>query len=98
MLGGELGVAEVAELDDCVKRLVESTPPPARLVLDPTGLHFVDSIGARALLRACDRLAAVSVVEIGWLQPQVRDMLERAGAVIPDRPRPDELLEWVGPD
>jgi anti-anti-sigma factor len=98
VLGGELDLAGVSELDGYVKRLVESEPAPARLLLDPTALHFIDLVGARALMQACDRLAAVSVLEIGWLQPQVREVLELAGAVIPARARPDEVLEWVGPD
>lgn len=98
VLGGELDLAGVAELDSYVKRLVQSEPPPARLLLDPAALHFTDLVGARALMRACDRLATVTVLEIGWLQPQVREVLELAGAVIPARARPDDVLEWVAPD
>jgi anti-anti-sigma factor len=98
VLGGELDLAGVAELGSSVTQVLERQPPPERVLLDTVALHFVDLVGARALMQACDRLAAATVLEIGWMQPQVRKVLELAGAVIPIRARPDELLEWVRPD
>ena len=57
-LAGELDLATGPELRARLTRLVQSDPPPARLVLDLAHLQFLDASGISALLSAQRAVAA----------------------------------------
>lgn len=57
-LTGELDLATAPSLRERLTGLVQSDPPPCRLVLDVAGLHFLDASGISALLTTQRVMAA----------------------------------------
>ena len=85
LLAGELDMAGVETLNRCVEGVLTAESSLERVVLDAIALHFIDVVGARALIAACDRLADSHALEISWLQPQVRLVLSLV----------DSTLRWT---
>ena len=56
-LVGELDLATADKLRTRLLTVVRSDPPPSRVVLDVSGLHFVDAAGIAVLLAAQRALA-----------------------------------------
>jgi anti-anti-sigma regulatory factor len=75
LLAGELDMAGIGTLNRCVEGVLAADNSSGRVVLDAIALHFIDVVGARALIKACDQLAERYELEISWLQPQVRLVL-----------------------
>lgn len=85
LLAGELDMAGTEALNRCVAGVMAAENSSERVYLDAIALHFIDVVGARALIKACDRLADRYELEISWLQPQVRLVLSLV----------DSTLRWT---
>jgi anti-anti-sigma factor len=77
-LSGEADLFSAAALEDQLKRAVESGAD--RVIVDLSGLHFIDSTGLRVLLKAADASRHDSG-HLYFLQgsPQVERVLEVSG-------------------
>lgn len=61
LISGELDLHREAELHSAWEAVISSAETPQRLVLDVSGLRFLDSSGMRALLVCRDRAHAIGV-------------------------------------
>jgi anti-anti-sigma factor len=64
-LSGEFDIAVTNQVDACIKELARNSPD--ELVIDLSGVSFIDSTGLRALIRARARAP-----ETGWSVKLVR--------------------------
>jgi anti-anti-sigma factor len=85
-VSGPLDMAASAGLTECVK--AELTARPARLVIDMSGVNFVDFSGARALAAAASPVPGQCPVIVRSLRPAARQQLELTGLD----------LGWLDPD
>ena len=82
LLAGELDLTGIDTLNRCVDEILAADPSPPRVDVDGIALHFIDLAGADTLITACDRLTDRFLLEISWLQPQVRRVLSLAEAPV----------------
>jgi len=73
-LVGELDMTTAEEFTDCADAAVEATPGP--VVVDLSGLTFIDARGARALAAVMDALPAQRRPVVRSCPPQVRLVLD----------------------
>ena len=59
VLSGELDLASYPRLEHAIDRVLESTPTSELVVLDLSGLEFMDIAGLRSVLRSDQRLRGV---------------------------------------
>ena len=74
-LAGELDMSNVELLEQAVERLAAAQPP--RLIVDLSGLRFMDTAGIAALVGAAGRFN--DAVELRDPAPMVRRVLEFSG-------------------
>jgi anti-sigma B factor antagonist len=86
---GELDIASAKDFEDEVVRAIDS--PASAVILDLSGLSFIDSTGLRVLLLVSD-LSATSATPLRIVQASgaVREVIETSGV--------QELLPVAGPD
>lgn len=76
-VSGPLDMSTSAGLTDCIR--AERAARPARLVIDMSGVSFVDFSGARALAAAISPVPGQCPVVVRSLRPAARRGLEQAG-------------------
>jgi len=76
-VSGELDLTSAPRLTECLLKVGETHPE--RLVLDLSGLVFVDVAGARALDASYQALEAVCPVILRRPQPSARKVFRRSG-------------------
>jgi anti-anti-sigma factor len=76
-LSGPLDLTAVASLTECIR--TERALQPARVVIDMSGVNFVDFGGARALAAAVSPVPGQCPVLVRSIRPAARQRLERTG-------------------
>jgi anti-anti-sigma factor len=84
-LRGELDLAGLPRLEDCVQAVASSELATDVVILDLSGLRFVDLVGVRGLAEACQALRRLA----GWLRidgvgEQMSKVIEMSGIDIPE--------------
>jgi anti-anti-sigma factor len=63
-LDGELDIATAGQVEEAIGCLLESDPPPRRIVVDADRLAFVDASGLAPIARAAHRLPGGGSIQL----------------------------------